>query len=126
MKTKKLVLLSGLLLSLFMLSGYTTAINYEDSFSVLEAQNGLVVFATFDGHEDYGYNFVTKGKDDEEHTLTFQKVEETVLKAFNLNSDDLVGTKFKITFNKEIKVTKDADGYEDEEEINTITNLEKA
>ena len=125
MKTKKLMLLSGLLLLLFTLSGYTKAISCEDSFSVSEAQNGLVVFATYDGHEDYGYNFVTKGKDDEEHTLTFHKVEETVLKSFNLNSDDFVGTKFKIIFNKEIKITKDADGYEDEEEINTITALEK-
>lgn len=125
MKTKFLILLSGIFISFFTLSGFKTGLNANNSVIKLIDQNGLIVYATYDGHEDYGYNFIVTNKDDEEQTLTFQKVEEEVLKTFDLNSETLVKTKFKITFNREIEVTKDADGYDDENEVNTITNLEK-
>ena len=75
--------------------------------------------------KDSGYNFVAKDRDGEEQTLTFQKVEDSVLAAFNLNTETLVGTKFKITFNRDLKLSKDEDGMDDEDEINTITKLEK-
>ncbi|PQV51383.1 hypothetical protein CLV33_101306 [Jejuia pallidilutea] len=125
MKTQKLIVFAGLMLAFFSLSGFKSHLKVNSTFSILEDQEGLIVYATFDGKEDYGYNFITKGKDDEEHTLTFQNVEDDVLKEFNLNSDDLIGTKFKITFNKDTEVTTDEDDMEIEEEINTITKLEK-
>lgn len=92
---------------------------------ILVTQDLITVEATFDGHEDYGYNFIAKHNDDEEYTLTFQEVNEAVSKEFDLKSDLLIGTKFKITYKTETIVTKDADGYEDENIVNTIMNLEK-
>ncbi|WP_188651501.1 hypothetical protein [Yeosuana aromativorans] len=89
-------------------------------------QASTTVEATYDGHEDYGYNFIAKHPDnDEEYTLTFQEVSDAVAKEFDLKSEALIGTKFKITYTTKIVVTKDEDNYEDENEINTITKLEK-
>ena len=92
---------------------------------ILVSQDIITVEAIFDGHEDYGYNFIAKHNDDEEYTLTFQKVDEAVSKEFDLNSEVFIGTKFKITYKTETIVTKDPDGYEDENIVNTIMNLEK-
>ena len=125
MKTKFLILFSSIVMLFFAFSSFKTANNLNDSVIKLMNQNGLIVYAAYDGHEDYGYNFIVTDKDGEEQTLTFQKVEEEVLKVFDLNSETLLKTKFKITFNREIKVTKDSDGYDDENEVNTITSLEK-
>lgn len=124
-KMKNIFMVGALLALFFSSTGFVANYSNHDSNVVTANQEGLVVYASYDGKEDYGYNFVTKGKDGEEYTLTFQEVDENVLKAFDLSSDKLVGTKFKITFNKVVKVTKDEHGNEDEEEINTITLLEK-
>ena len=89
-------------------------------------QDLITVEAVFDGHEDYGYNFiVNQDNQEEEYTLTFQKINKEVSSEFDLESDALLGTKFKITYTTETIVTKDADGYEDEDIVNTITKLEK-
>ena len=124
MNTKKGIVLFGLILVLITFSSFKSAIDLKEDYNMVLNQDNLIVYATYDGHEDYGYNFITTDKDGEERTLTFQKVEDAVLKSFDLNSVNVVGTKFKVTFNKVIKVTKDADNMEDEEEINTITMLE--
>ncbi len=125
MKTQKIIVLAGFMVAFLALTSFKSEIAFNDKIIKVEAQEGLLVYATFDGKEDYGYNFVTKGKDDEEHTLTFQKVEDDVLKAFDLNSDALIGTKFKITFNRDIEVSKDENNMDDEDEVNTIIKLEK-
>lgn len=125
MKTKRIIVLSGLVLSLLSLSSFTSITNVNDVIVNIEAQDGLVVYATYDGKEDYGYNFITKDRDGEEQTLTFHKVDAAVMAAFDLNKEALAGTKFKITFTREIKISKDEDGMDDENEINTITKLEK-
>ncbi len=89
-------------------------------------QDPITIEAVFDGHEDYGYNFiVNQDNQDEEYTLTFQKINKAVSSEFDLESDALLGAKFKITYTTETIVTKDEDGYEDEEIINTIIKLEK-
>lgn len=124
MNTKKGIVLIGLIVVLITFSSFKSAIDLKEDYNMVLNQDNLIVYATYDGHEDYGYNFITTDKDGEERTLTFQKVEDAVLKSFDLNSGNVVGTKFKVTFNKVIKVTKDADNMEDEEEINTITMLE--
>ncbi|SFZ89373.1 hypothetical protein SAMN05428642_101209 [Flaviramulus basaltis] len=123
MKTKFLFMLSGLVLSVFTLTSFKNA----PIFNTIEyhVQDAKVINAVYDGHEDYGYNFITKNEDGDEHTLTFQQIEEDILKAFDLNSDDLVGAKFKVTYTTEVEVTIDSDGYEEEEEVNIISKLEK-
>ncbi len=88
-------------------------------------QNTKTIVGVYDGHEDYGYNFIIKGEDDFEHTFTFQKIDEALLKEFDLNTTVLVGSKFKVTYQTKIVVTKDADNFEEEDEINTILKLEK-
>ena len=125
MNTKKLIVLSGLMLVFLSLSSFKSPIDLNDTILEVEAQEGLVVYATYDGKEDYGYNFIVKDRDGEEQTLTFQKVDDAVLSVFDLNGETLVGTKFKITFDRDLKLSKDEDGMDDEDETNTITNLEK-
>ncbi len=89
-------------------------------------QDVKTVEGNFDGHEDYGYNFITINSDDDsERTITFQFIKDELLNQFDLKSEILIGKKFKITYQIKIKKTKDEDGFIDEEEILTITNLEE-
>ncbi|WP_298495047.1 hypothetical protein [uncultured Algibacter sp.] len=125
MNTKKIIVLSGLMLFFLSLSSFKIQSDFSANLISVEDQEGLIVYATFDGKEDYGYNFITKDRDGEEQTLTFQKVEDAVLASFDLNGDTLIGTKFKITFNRDLKFSKDEDGMDDEDETNTIIKLEK-
>ncbi len=88
-------------------------------------QDEIVINATYDEHEDYGYNFLYKDAEGEEKTITFHKVEQSVLDGFDLNAEALIKTKFKITYKISIKKSKDEFGNEDEDEIFTIIKLEK-
>jgi uncharacterized protein YxeA len=123
MKTKYVLVLCGLVVSIFTLTSFKNAPFLD--MAEYAIQETMVVNAVYDGHEDYGYNFIATDEEGEEHTITFQKVGADILQAFDLNSAALVGSKFKITYTHEIIVTKDGDGYEDENEVNTITKLEK-
>ena len=125
MRTQKLMVFVGLMLAFLSLSSFKLDLKVNNTYTILEDQEGLIVYATYDGQEDYGYNFITTDKKGQETTLTFQNIEEPVLSVFDLSSDTFVGTKFKITFNKEIEVITDEDEIEIEEETNTITKLEK-
>ena len=116
MKVKNLVVLSVLMVSLLTLTSFKTATISNDSISESLTQEGFVVYATYSEHGDYGYKFVVKDRKGNEQTLTFQKVNDAALKAFDLNSEDLIGTTFKVTFNKDVTGT---------DEVNTITSLEK-
>lgn len=118
MKTQRLIMLSGLMVLFFLHSSFkgTTILNFQEP---------IVIEAVYDGHEDYGYNFLVTRNDDEEYTITFQEVKMEVLKAFDLDSEDLLGKTFKITYTTEVIVSIDDDGYENEEEVNTIIKLEK-
>ena len=79
----------------------------------------------YDGHEDYGYNFIVINSNDEERTMTFHEVEKDVLNAYSLDSEDLVGTKFEVAYTSEIETVLDENGDEEENEILTITGLKK-
>ncbi|MFV9550006.1 hypothetical protein [Algibacter sp. PT7-4] len=125
MNTKKIIVLSGLMLVFLSLSSFKSLSGFNANLITKNAQEGLIVYGVYDGKEDYGYNFITKDRDGEEQTLTFQVVKDDVLVTFNLNEDTLIGTKFKITFNRDLKLSKDEDGMDDEDEINTIIKLEK-
>jgi len=118
MKTQRFIILNGLVILFFMFTGFRGA-------SVLQVQDTFTIVAVYDGHEDYGYNFIATHDDDEEYTITFQEVSEEVSKAFDLDSDTLINKKFKITYTAETETTIDDDGNEDEEEVLTIVKLEK-
>lgn len=121
MKTTYIVIFACLSL---VLTSFKSVIPSENK-DILLTQNTTVVEGVYDGHEDYGYNFIIKGEDDNEHTFTFQKVDEAILTEFDLNGTALVGTKFKVTYKTVIVKTKDADNFDEENEIDTIIKLEK-
>jgi hypothetical protein len=114
MKTKTIVFLNFI---------FFTFLSFN-SISNQTIQDNVVV-GVYDGKEDYGYNFIVTDEYDEEHTMTFQKVNEELLSKFDLKSEALIGTSFKIEYNITIKKSKDEYGFDDETEIFTIKNLEK-
>lgn len=117
MKTKFIILINLLFFSLNFFAS-SNECNFIQDVNVIEG--------VFDGHEDYGYNFITVHTDDgSEHTITFQKINDELLNQFDLNAVTFIGKKFKITYQVKIKKTKDEFGFEDEEEILTITKLEE-
>ncbi|MDP5158065.1 MAG: hypothetical protein NWQ07_05755 [Flaviramulus sp.] len=120
---KTIVLFTAFFVQLFVITNFNTDVLFNNSITC-SIQETQVVEAVFDSHEDYGYNFI-QTKDSEEHTITFQEIDDAVLAMFDLNEAILIGTKFKITFTAKVFVTKDSDGYEDENELNTIKKLEK-
>jgi len=117
MNTKKIVVLSGLMMIFLSLSSFTTVLDSKSSIHMVEDQDGLVLYAAYSGKDDTGYNFVAKDRNGNEQTVTFQKATDAVLAAFSLNDDSLMGVNFKITFNKDLDTSDD--------ETNTITKLEK-
>ena len=98
---------------------FVTNTKVESSVPVLE--NTLI--GVYDGHEDYGYNFIITDEEGDERMITFQNVSESVSKAFDLASESLIGKKFEVTYISEMDMVKDEDGYEEEVEILTITAL---
>ena len=116
MKTKTHTILFFLFFSL---------LSYASSVESLVIQDTKTMEGVFDGHEDYGYNFITMHADGSEHTITFQKINEDLLNQFDLKAGAFIGKNFQITYQIKIKITKDENGFEDEEEILTITNLEE-
>ena len=117
MKTKLVILIY---LLIFPLASFSLSTN------VLAGPETKVIEGVYDGHEDYGYNFITiDPNDNREYTITFQNIDEKLLGQFDLESGSLIGKKFKITYQITIKKTKDEYGFEDEEEILTVTNLEE-
>jgi len=113
MNTKKIIVLSGLMVFFLTLSGFKTVERINSAINSSIDQEGLIVYATYGGHEDSGYKFVAKDRNGKEQTLEFQRVNDTVLVAFDLNAETFVGTMFKITFNQ---------GDDDKK---TISKLEK-
>ncbi len=84
----------------------------------------LKMVGVYDGNEGYGYNFITTHKDDgSEFTMTFQKVDDVVMKEFDLDADLFLNQKFEVTYTLKTLVTKDENGFDDENEVYTITRL---
>ncbi|WNH08178.1 hypothetical protein [Thalassobellus suaedae] len=121
MKTKFLIIVSVVALLFFSLSSFNTFLDITD----INVQDDLVLKGTYDGHEDYGYNFIYLDGEGEEKTFTFQDVKASVLEKFNLDDEALIKTKFKITYTTTVEKSIDEDGNESEDEINTIIKLEK-
>ena len=57
--------------------------------------------------------------------MTFHEIDEVLLEIFNLNSDDLIGTKFTVTYKSNIETVKDENGYEEDIETLTIIALKR-
>lgn len=113
MKTN-LVKFNVIALLLFVaLTGFTSSISQD--VSTMEG--------VYDGHEDYGYNFIYFDENKDERTKTFQEIDEAILDKYDFDSEDLIGKKFEITFTTEMESEIDEDGNEYENEINTITAL---
>lgn len=104
---------------------FISLLSFASSFETTEFQDTKTIEGVFDGHEDYGYNFISTHPDGSEHMVTFQNIKEELLNQFDLKSESFIGKNFKITYQVKIKKTKDEYGFEDEEEILTITNLEE-
>lgn len=84
----------------------------KDTYDVIINQQKEVT-AVYDGHtleEDYKFTL------DDGTSMMFQTVAPEVLKSFNLMSDELKGTKFKIMYTTTQKDGKD---------LHTIVGLEK-
>lgn len=95
------------------LTGFTSQIS----------QDAIVLVGVYDGHEDYGYNFIYVDENQDDRTKTFQEIDEAVLEAYDFDSEDLIGKRFEITFTSVTEIEIDEEGTEYENEINTITAL---
>ena len=113
MKTKSINIIGVLFVSFLLL------------LSVNKLQDTETFEGTFDGKEDYGYNFIGTDSDGDEYTMTFQQVDAKVLETYNLDSDDLIGTNFEVTYKTKKEVIKDEDGYEEDIETLTIIALKQ-
>lgn len=109
MKTKTTLIFSILFITLTSFMGLN-----QDTQSII---------GEYDGHEDYGYNFIIINSDGEERTMTFHLVDNDVLNEYDLDSEDLIGTKFEIAYTLEIETVLDENGDEEENEILTIKAL---
>ncbi len=121
MKTKKLFVLASFALMALAFSSFTTEKPVSSSTNSMEYQNGLIVYATYMGMDGSGYAFEKKAKNGIVVSFTFHHIEESALKKYDLKSDTLKGSLFKITFNKDDNFTEDT-----QDDKNTITDLEKS
>jgi hypothetical protein len=122
MKTKLVSVYLMLGVLFFGLSSFNAQ---PDVLNVSAVQETATLNATYDGKEDYGYNFIFMDTEGNERTFTFQEVEASFLSMFDLYSDTLIKTKFKITYKVTVEKMVDENGNVDEEETNTIIKLEK-
>lgn len=106
MNTKKIILLSGLMVLFLSLSSFKSGLDLNETFCKVETQDGLVVYAVYDGKTDAGYNFIVTDRKGKKQALSFQNAVDSVLTAFDLNAETFVGTMFKITFNQAGDETK--------------------
>lgn len=114
MKTKSITITSFLVVCLLLLT------------SVATKQDTMTFEGVYDSKEDYGYNFIGISEEEkEEYMMTFQEVEESALKSFDLNSEKFYGAKFLVTYTVQTETVKDEDGYEEDLETYTIVALKK-
>lgn len=92
------------------------------SFTTMN-QDRITVDGQYDGNDAYGYNFIVLNEDDEETTLTLQEVEEDVLEEYNLDTEDVIGSHFQITYTVVTETVLDDNGDEQDEEKRTIVAL---
>lgn len=119
MNTKRIIVLAAFGFMALTFSSFT-AENYVKSSNLSEYQNGLIVYATYIGMDGTGYAFEKRAKNGKVVSFTFHHIEAAALKKYDLKSDALKGSLFKITFNKDDNFTEDT-----QDDKNTIVDLEK-
>ena len=101
------------LVVIFLSLGYTAQAQSDD----LSKVESKVITGVYDDLTDDGYKFwVAKGKED---SIVFARALSEVLKKFDLDSDELIGKKFEITYKTITEVVEygdEDDGDEDDEE----------
>ncbi|WP_282123672.1 hypothetical protein [Algibacter mikhailovii] len=121
MNKKKLFIIGVLGLSLLTFSSFKVKEHVNSVSKSVKYQNGLIVYATYIGMKDDGYAFEKKAKNGAIVSFTFHHIEPAALKKYDLKSDALKGSLFKITFNKDDNFTEDT-----QDDKHTITDLEKS
>ena len=121
MNAKKLIVLGVVGLMVLTFSSFKSQDKGGKTIKIVEYQNGLIVYATYMGMDGDGYAFEKKAKNGKVVSFTFHHIEEAALKKYDLKSDALKGSLFKITFNKDDNFTE-----ETHDDKNTITDLEKS
>lgn len=125
MKTSIKVVLVAIGFSFFSLTSYAVnkiENNLNDKVIVVDAQ-GTTVKGVYKGHDDSGYNFSIVDRSGKESVVTFQKGDESILKANDLASDAAIGKTFEITYSTTSKKALDSNGEEVMEEVRTIKGL---
>lgn len=122
MKTKHILLVAVLSLSFL---GLTSFASYKHRLVLnkVRVQDTNTVKGDYDGHEDYGYNFIVVNGDGDERTLTFHNVDKSVAKTYDLESEALVGKSFEVVYTIDYETVLDENGDEEELETKTITAL---
>lgn len=119
MRTKLIMTIS--VFCLFLMS--VNPVQMDASISSSNVQD-LKIVGIYDGNEGYGYNFITTHESDgSEFTRTFQKINDAVLKEYDLDAELFVNQKFEVTYTVTKTVAKDENGFDDETEVYTITHL---
>jgi hypothetical protein len=109
MKTKIIVVLCVLSLSFL-------------SFKTL-AQEIKSAVAIYDGYEYEEYNFsISGGGDNDDTYIAFSEISVDILKSFNLNSEELIGETFKMTY--QIIPEKETEDGEFTDQVYVLKSLE--
>ncbi|WP_428740834.1 hypothetical protein [Tenacibaculum sp.] len=67
----------------------------------------IKVRATFQGHDDYGYNFLFINDEGDEETITFEVIAEELLEIYNLNDKKFIDQEFEIVYDYETSENDD-------------------
>ena len=95
-----------------------------NSLELYDAAQDSKIIGVYDGNEGYGYNFTTVRKEDgSEYTMTFHKISEAAMNEFDLDEELFINQKFEVTYSMETVLSKDDDGFDQEDDIYTITHL---
>lgn len=90
------------------------------------SQNEVTAKAVYDGYFEGIYSFTIEGGDEfVEQTIEFDEVPNSVLKEYNLETDDYVNQHFSITYLMETEKMEDENGLEEEWTIFKLTSLKK-
>ncbi|MDY0779566.1 hypothetical protein [Tenacibaculum sp. IB213877] len=77
---------------LFITTGFTI------NSAIQTTANPITVIATFDGYDEFGYNFLFTNDEDEEEIVSFETISAEILKTYNLKDETLKGEQFEITY----------------------------
>ncbi|WP_054851913.1 hypothetical protein [Olleya sp. ITB9] len=91
------------------------------SLTSFVSNNTMTVTGVYKGVVEYDYVFHINETD---RSMTFQYLSDEALEAFDLDSEEFVGSKFEVTYEVLQEMSEDTEGNEVEIEIYTITALE--